>query len=153
MRKNGYREQALALAENFAQANPNEINLHDWVIKIYIEDFPKQAVDDKSNFQKALYHIESLERATASTFMLKYGKILVTELPQRATNLLIRLCCTYSEIPPKVPKDELPKDYNSRSDERRTFILPHNRHLISSKNVREYKTQNEEYVSGICFIG
>ncbi len=145
MRKNGYREQALALAENFAELNPNEATLHDWVIKIYIEDFPKQAIEDKSNFQKALYHIESLERAVATTFMLKYGKILVTELPQRATNLLIRLCCNYTEIPPKVPKDDLPKDYNRRLDDRRTFILPEKRQLVNLKNWKDSKVKNEEY--------
>ncbi|KAL0478316.1 hypothetical protein AKO1_008574 [Acrasis kona] len=120
MRKNGYREQALALAETFApKNNPTETNLHDWVIKIYIEDFPKLSITDKTNYQRALYHIESLDREVALKFMLQYGKVLVTELPQRATNVLIRLCCHYAPIPSNQPLDE-----------RRTFIVPEKRHLI-----------------------
>jgi hypothetical protein len=137
MRKNGYREQALALAETFGAQNPNEIILHDWVIKIYIEDFPEQAIKTKSNFQKALYHIESLERGIAMTFMLKYGKVLVTELPQNATNVLIRLCCNYTQISIE--------DGIKIPDERRIFILPEKRHLIGSKSLNHIKARSEDY--------
>ncbi|KAL9654384.1 hypothetical protein ABK040_010411 [Willaertia magna] len=129
LRENGYRDEALKLAETNAPLinNPEKQRiLNDWVIKIYIEDFAKWNEDNrlpeyKLNYKKALRHIESLDLEQAKDFMHKYGKKLVSNLPERGTNLLIRLCTQYRSIPVKKQKNQN-EIVDNIDDKRRTFI-------------------------------
>jgi len=113
LRENGFRDEALKLAESnvpFYNNNPEKQRiLNDWIIRIYIEDFGKwndnpRLPEYKLNYKKALRHIESLSLEQAREFMHKYGKKLVAHLPERSTNLLIRMCTNYRYIPTKKQK-------------------------------------------------
>eukprot|EP01027_Heterolobosea_sp_BB2_P011996 GEZU01017408.1.p1 GENE.GEZU01017408.1~~GEZU01017408.1.p1 ORF type:complete len:1030 (+),score=311.54 GEZU01017408.1:190-3090(+) len=78
-RQAGYYKHALYLSEKHSE--------HNWYLKIQIEDM--------QNYEDALAHIETLDFDLAESFMKKYGKILVTKLPDQTTKLLIRLCTGY----------------------------------------------------------
>ncbi|KAG2386778.1 hypothetical protein C9374_002522 [Naegleria lovaniensis] len=110
LRENGFRDEALKLAESnaplFANNPEKQKILNDWIIRIYIEDFAKwnenpKLPEHKLNYKKALRHIESLNLEQAKEFMRKYGRKLVANIPERATNFLIRMCTNYRAIPSK----------------------------------------------------
>lgn len=88
-RSAGYREHALLLAKKH--------NEYNWYLKIQIEDFAEEPYN--RNYKRALKFIESLPFDYASKCLKEYGKILVTKIPKRATNVLIRLCTDYFPIP------------------------------------------------------
>ncbi|XP_019628396.1 PREDICTED: vacuolar protein sorting-associated protein 11 homolog [Branchiostoma belcheri] len=84
-RQAGYYDHALSLAERHSQ--------HEWYLKIQLEDI--------KDYQKALTYISKLGFYEAESNMKKYGKILMSEVPQQTTELLKRLCTDYrpSDIP------------------------------------------------------
>jgi hypothetical protein len=109
-RSKGYRSQSLKLAEAVVAKRINDYSIHNWIIKINMEDFPngtKKGPDGIArlnlSYEDALKHIESLELPLAAKFMLSYGKVLVSKLERQATNVLIRLCTHYKPIPKSVP--------------------------------------------------
>eukprot|EP00026_Physarum_polycephalum_P001684 Phypoly_transcript_01686.p1 GENE.Phypoly_transcript_01686~~Phypoly_transcript_01686.p1 ORF type:complete len:1051 (+),score=172.81 Phypoly_transcript_01686:443-3154(+) len=85
LRQAGYYEHALYLAEKH--------NEHDWYLKILLEDVNK--------YDKAIEYIGTLNFFEAEKNLKKYGKSLVSNLPDATTNLLMRLCTTYT---PSIPK-------------------------------------------------
>jgi len=80
LRQTGYHELALTLAR--------KQSTKDLLIKILIEDFGND--NPVNRFTSALQEIENLP--DADKYMRKYAKILITKLPYKTTNLLIRLC-------------------------------------------------------------
>ena len=75
-RQAGYYGHAAYLAKRYAE--------HDEYIKIQIED--------AADFQDALNYVKSLEPEEAIRKMNQYGKVLLAELPDETTDLLIQLC-------------------------------------------------------------
>jgi len=80
LRAAGYYEHALYLA----QKNRKD----SWYLKILLEDL--------NNYQKALDYISTLDFYEAESCLKSYGKILVANLPQETTNLLMKLCSNYA---------------------------------------------------------
>ncbi|EFC47243.1 vacuolar sorting protein [Naegleria gruberi] len=135
LRENGFRDEALKLAESTAPLfnnNPEKQRiLNDWIIRIYIEDFGKwnenpKMPEYKLNFKKALRHIESLSLDQSKEFMRRYGKKLVANLPERSTNLLIRMCINYRPIPAKKQVNglipQMTEVADNIDDKRRIFL-------------------------------
>lgn len=85
-RQAGYFTHAVFLAKKFAQ--------HDWYLKVQLED--------EKNFQDALKYIATLPFEDAEKNLATYGKELVNELPDETTQLLSKLCTSYT---PEVPAD------------------------------------------------
>ncbi|KAH3745027.1 Vacuolar protein sorting-associated protein 11 [Pelomyxa schiedti] len=81
-RQAGYFDNALFLAKKKKQ--------HEWYLKILIED--------KADYDLALDYIESLPFAQAESNMKKYGKTLVTAVPEKATKLIMNLCLNYTPV-------------------------------------------------------
>lgn len=79
LRQADYYEHALYLAKKHME--------HDWYLKILLEDV--------KNYEKALAYIETLDFFEAEKNLKKYGKALVSELPEQTTKLLMRLCTDY----------------------------------------------------------
>lgn len=75
-RQAGYHEHALYLAKKNQE--------HEWYLKIQLEDI--------NNYTDALEYIGHLSLFEAETSMKTYGKILVNNVPEQATNMLKRLC-------------------------------------------------------------
>ncbi|KYR00557.1 RING zinc finger-containing protein [Tieghemostelium lacteum] len=82
-RQAGYYEHALFLA--------SKNNRHEWYLKILLEDL--------SEHRKALHYIQTLEFEEADKNLKKYGKTLVSELPDETTRVLMKLCTDYQPIP------------------------------------------------------
>ncbi|GAM20486.1 hypothetical protein SAMD00019534_036610 [Acytostelium subglobosum LB1] len=82
-RQAGYYEHALYLALKHKQ--------HDWYLKILLEDLK----DD----QKALNYIQTLSFEEADKNLKKYGKMLVSNVPEPTTKLLMKLCTDYQPMP------------------------------------------------------
>lgn len=78
-RQAGYFRHAVYLAEKFEQ--------HDWYLKIQLEDV--------KNYDAALDYISKLYFSEAERNLKSYGKELVNRLPEKTTQLLIRLCTGY----------------------------------------------------------
>jgi len=78
-RQASYHEHALYLAKKFQQ--------HEWYLKIQLEDV--------NNYTDALNYISSLEFFEAEKNMKLYGKVLVNNIPEPTTQLLIKLCTGY----------------------------------------------------------
>jgi hypothetical protein len=68
---------------------------HNWLLKILLEDLHQ--------YEQALKYIETLPFEEAQINLQKYGKILVTELPQPTTKLLMELCTSYTPKRPPPP--------------------------------------------------
>lgn len=82
-RQAGYFEHALYLSEKHKR--------HDWYLQIQLEDI--------KDIQNALSHISSLQFDEAMENMKKYGKTLMSQEPEKTTDLLKLLCTDYK------PKD------------------------------------------------
>ncbi|KAJ8321881.1 hypothetical protein KUTeg_000352 [Tegillarca granosa] len=78
-RQASYYKHALFLAEKHQK--------HEWYLRIQLEDI--------KDYQKALEYIGKLEFAEAEGNLKKYGKMLMSEVPQQTTQLLKRLCTDY----------------------------------------------------------
>ncbi|KAH3841675.1 vacuolar protein sorting-associated protein 11 homolog [Dreissena polymorpha] len=78
-RQAGYYKHALFLA--------NKHNLHEWYLKIQL--------DDIKDCGKALEYIGKLEFEEAENNVKRYGKILMAERPDETTELLKRLCSDF----------------------------------------------------------
>ncbi|CAE1174781.1 VPS11 [Acanthosepion pharaonis] len=78
-RQAGYYEHALFLAEKH--------NIHEWYLKIQLEDI--------KDYKKAVEYIGKLKFEEAEENLKKYGKILMSEVPQPTTELLKQLCTDY----------------------------------------------------------
>ncbi len=119
-RQAGYYEHALYLAKRHQE--------HESYLKILLEDL--------KNFTEALDYISTLDffevrycLSTTSESLIqaeknlkKYGKNLITNLPEPTTNLLKRLCSNYQptlSTSPNVPK---PKDEDNKSDRSLLFV-------------------------------
>ncbi|KAF2073113.1 hypothetical protein CYY_005582 [Polysphondylium violaceum] len=81
-RQGAYYEHALYLA--------SKNNRHEWYLKILLEDLEE--------YRKALHYIQTLEFEEADKNLKKYGKILVSELPEETTMVLMKLCTNYQPI-------------------------------------------------------
>ncbi|CAG2230700.1 PEP5 [Mytilus edulis] len=81
-RQAGYHKHALFLAEKHQK--------HEWYLRIQLED--------NKDYQKALEYIGKLEFDEAEENLKKYGKMLISEVPQQTTELLKRLCTDYRPI-------------------------------------------------------
>jgi len=79
-RQAGYFEHAIYLAKKYKE--------HDWYLKILLED--------TKEFLQALNYISTLEFSEAEKNLKKYGKVLITNLPEQTTALLMRLCSNYN---------------------------------------------------------
>lgn len=88
-RQAGNLEHALKLATKHGH--------DDWYIKLHIEDF----VNEKGNrnYKRALRHIETFPFEKAESFLKTYAKVLLSKIPKRTTNVLIRLCTSWFPIP------------------------------------------------------
>ncbi|ESO93774.1 hypothetical protein LOTGIDRAFT_182193 [Lottia gigantea] len=78
-RQAGYHKHALSLAEKHRK--------HEWYLKIQLEDIKE--------YQKGLEYIGKLEFEECEDNLRKYGKILMTEVPEQTTSLLKILCTDY----------------------------------------------------------
>nr|CAD7588133.1 unnamed protein product [Timema genevievae] len=72
-------EDALMLAKKHG--------LHDWYLKIQIED--------KENYKEALDYISCLEFEEAEANMKRYGNVLIQNAPEESTEFLKKLCTEY----------------------------------------------------------
>ena len=75
-RQAGYFEHAAYLARRYQE--------HDEYIRIQIEDI--------HDFENAMQHIRGLSADEAERNLLRYGKAMLDEIPQKTTDLLIELC-------------------------------------------------------------
>lgn len=69
----------------------------EWYLKILLEDVKQ--------FNEALEYISTLDFFEAEKNMKKYGKGLVTNLPDQTTSMLMKLCSDY--VPNKSSKQEV----------------------------------------------
>eukprot|EP01133_Synstelium_polycarpum_P001183 gene1183-1361_t len=86
---------------------------HDWYLKILLEDLKRD--------QDALDYIQTLPFEEADKNLKKYGKNLVSNLPEPTTKLLMKLCTDYQPLPPKdfmrsSPFDEMREINHAPSD-------------------------------------
>eukprot|EP01119_Soliformovum_irregulare_P007415 TRINITY_DN1982_c0_g1_i1.p1 TRINITY_DN1982_c0_g1~~TRINITY_DN1982_c0_g1_i1.p1 ORF type:complete len:907 (-),score=260.18 TRINITY_DN1982_c0_g1_i1:49-2769(-) len=81
-RSAGYFDHALYLAKRHHE--------HDSYLKILLEDL--------KGYHEALDYIATLDFFEAEKNLKKYGKILVTALPEQTTALLMRLCTDYVPV-------------------------------------------------------
>lgn len=83
-------DQALMLTRQHKQ--------HHLYLRILLEE---DYVDrnKNNNYKRALIYIESLPFDLAEQFMKQYGRLLMSKLPLQTTNVLIRLCTDYFQIP------------------------------------------------------
>eukprot|EP00027_Filamoeba_sp_ATCC50430_P018912 CAMPEP_0168579026 /NCGR_PEP_ID=MMETSP0413-20121227/21645_1 /TAXON_ID=136452 /ORGANISM="Filamoeba nolandi, Strain NC-AS-23-1" /LENGTH=897 /DNA_ID=CAMNT_0008612909 /DNA_START=77 /DNA_END=2766 /DNA_ORIENTATION=- len=79
-RQAGYYEHALYLAKKFTH--------HEWYLKILLEDL--------KGYTQALEYIGTLDFTETEKNVKKYGKILITTVPDQTTQLLMRLCTSYA---------------------------------------------------------
>ncbi|KAF9112292.1 hypothetical protein BGX27_003651 [Mortierella sp. AM989] len=75
-RQAGYYEHAVYLAEKFEE--------HDLYLTVQI--------DDVKQYDRALVYMRRLHSTEADKNLQKYGKVLLTHLPEQTTQLLIDLC-------------------------------------------------------------
>ena len=78
-RQAGYFNHALQLALSHGR--------HEWYLKILLED--------SNNYEKALDYISTLNFTCAEANMKKYGKAMMSVLPERTTSFLMSLCTFY----------------------------------------------------------
>ncbi|KAM9989103.1 hypothetical protein ACTFIY_005145 [Dictyostelium cf. discoideum] len=81
-RQGGYFDRALFLASKHSR--------HDWYLKILLEDL--------NEYRKALDYIQTLEWEEADKNLKKYGKQLVSEIPEETTGVLMKLCTNYQPV-------------------------------------------------------
>ncbi|KAF9585904.1 hypothetical protein BGW38_000136 [Lunasporangiospora selenospora] len=87
-RQAGYPEHAVYLAEKFEE--------HDLYLTVQI--------DDVKDYDRALAYMRRLGPLEADKNLQKYGKVLLTHLPERTTELLIELCSgTLNRVPTPTP--------------------------------------------------
>ncbi|PSN48268.1 hypothetical protein C0J52_03049, partial [Blattella germanica] len=79
LHKQASSEDALLLAKKHG--------MHDWYLKIQIED--------RNKYREALEYISSLEFEEAESNMKKYGNVLIENAPEEATQFLKKLCTDY----------------------------------------------------------
>ncbi|KAJ8686405.1 hypothetical protein QAD02_022199 [Eretmocerus hayati] len=77
--RHGAPEDALLLAQKHGK--------HEWYLRIQIED--------KAEYKKALEYIATLDFEEAEINMKKYGKILIENVPNEATQFLKLFCTNY----------------------------------------------------------
>ncbi|XP_050409252.1 vacuolar protein sorting-associated protein 11 homolog [Patella vulgata] len=81
-RQAGYHKHALSLAEKHKK--------HEWYLKIQLEDIKE--------YHKGLEYIGKLEFDECEDNLRKYGKILMTQVPEQTTSLLKILCTDYKPV-------------------------------------------------------
>jgi len=77
-RSGGYADHALRLSQQYHE--------HDWYLKIQLED--------KHNYDVALQYISGLRHDDMELYLKKYGKILVSHIPEETTQQLVTMCTT-----------------------------------------------------------
>ncbi|CAH1772502.1 unnamed protein product, partial [Owenia fusiformis] len=144
-RQAGYYKHALFLAKKHSQ--------HDWYLKIQLEDH--------KDYQEALEYIGKLEFEATENNVKKYGKILVSEVPQQTTDLLKRLCTDYKPsdkplVDARTLEGEIPKILKANAEEfihifvnnskKLTEFLEHMVRLQPGSNSLVYNTLLELYL-------
>jgi hypothetical protein len=123
-RQAGYHEHALDLALRQQE--------HKWYLKILLEDLHQH--------EQALKYIQTLPFEEAEDNLLKYGKQLVSALPQQTLRLLMELCTNYV---PKKSDESLPAKPKARDseiiDERDLLMAPAKRAAAQSVSEQEKK--------------
>ncbi|KAL0479247.1 vacuolar protein-sorting protein 11 [Acrasis kona] len=133
---NNYITNALLLAEKFALERHDDNDLHDWVIRINIEQ------STLASMQSALRHIESLSVPQAIVFLKRYAKPLVAMLPMRTTNVLIRMCTgMYKNVPAYLHSNTA-----NTFDPNRIFCLFEYRTSLVENNKQMYKSSLDSFV-------
>jgi vacuolar protein sorting-associated protein 11 len=79
-RQAGYQKHALFLARKHRE--------HNWYLKILLEDL--------GDYENALRYVNTLPFPHAERTLKEYGKSLVTNMPEETTDLLMRLCTSYT---------------------------------------------------------
>jgi len=77
-RTSGFFDHALHLAQAYHE--------HDWYLKIQLEDL--------QHYDTALQYISSLRHDQAELYLKKYGKVLVSHIPEETTDQLVTMCTT-----------------------------------------------------------
>lgn len=67
-------------------------------------------IEDKKEYKKALEYITTLDFEEAEMSMKKYGKILIENVPNEATEFLKNLCTNY------VPNKLVPEKVSIKKD-------------------------------------
>jgi len=78
-----YYDHALSLSKKFQK--------HEWFLKIQLED--------KMQYKIALDYIADLEQADRERYLKQFGKILIENIPQETTDLLVDMCT--AEVQPE----------------------------------------------------
>ncbi|KAF9215053.1 hypothetical protein BGZ59_002417 [Podila verticillata] len=101
-RQAGYHEHAVYLAEKFEE--------HDLYLTVQI--------DDVKQYDKALAYMRRLGPIEADKNLQKYGKVLLTHLPEQTTQLLVDLCSaklTRGPSPSPTPGNASPAPHGNAS--------------------------------------
>jgi len=88
----GYFDHALRLSQQYHE--------HDWYLKIQLEDLHQYDV--------ALRYISNLRHDDAEKYLKKYGKVLVSHIPEETTQQLVSMCTTEPVQPISVLLDSAP---------------------------------------------
>jgi len=78
-----YYDHALSLSKKFKK--------HEWFLKIQLED--------KKEYKIALDYIADLDQADRERYLKQFGKILIENIPQETTDLLVDMCT--AEVQPE----------------------------------------------------
>ena len=111
--QSNYPQQALALAEKHKE--------HHWYLKIqldhisYVSDEELLKPQDRARLEDALAYITKLEFAEAEANLRKYGRTLVTHLPESTTEVLKALC-TGRYAPLGMPAESSSSGTSQKSD-------------------------------------
>jgi hypothetical protein len=146
-RQANYHRHALALAKKYKK--------HDWYLHIQLEDM--------HHCQDAMEYISQLPFRDAEMSMFRYGKVLLAELPEEATQLLQRLCTEWVPKGQQPSAEEVVPDWADPSlyielfVDRRSFLTHFLEHQISVHgygNLRDdvFTTLLELYLAeiGMC---
>jgi len=77
-RSGGYFDHALRLSQQYHE--------HDWYLKIQLEDL--------HHYDVALQYISNLRHDESEKYLKKYGKILMSHIPEETTKQLVMMCTT-----------------------------------------------------------
>ncbi|KAG0349145.1 hypothetical protein BG004_001569 [Podila humilis] len=109
-RQAGYHEHAVYLAEKFEE--------HDLYLTVQI--------DDVRQYDKALAYMRRLGPIEADKNLQKYGKVLLTHLPEQTTQLLVDLCSgtlTKGLSPSHTPRAPSPATHGNTSAPMQAFSM------------------------------
>jgi len=129
LRQAGYHEHALYLAKRQYQ--------HDWYLRIQIEDI--------QNYEDALEYISTLDFFEAEKNLKNYGKSLVSHLPEKTTQLLMKLCTDYTPKPTIRKPTSMPSDTTLETP----FVASQknsNASQVEKSHTKKVKGKPEEFI-------